>query len=183
MLNTSYYWEGFLGGWNMLVLLFYVVIFLVLFITLLYQVYLIVKERVKNKQRLYLVFTIISLLSLSAYKPYGIINYEQFEGNDLVIASNEGAANCTTTFKMKENNKFSIRDVCFGIDKITGTYQVYKDTIKLAARFNNSKYKFGIIKKVRTPDNYIFTDLSLYKSPQDTTPIHVTVTKNLLFKL
>jgi len=124
LINTGYYWEGMLGGWNFLLLILYALSFLVLFLCLIRQLYLVVRERFKDKGRIYLTIIMIFLLGLIVAKPNGIIDFEKFEGKDLFIAFQEGVANCTTMLKLKEKEQFYIRSICFGDTKTWGNYSV-----------------------------------------------------------
>ncbi|WPV00905.1 hypothetical protein SNE26_03885 [Mucilaginibacter sp. cycad4] len=179
LINTSYYWEGMLGGWNMLLFPVCVLTLLVLFVSLLVQFYRIIRNRFKNRSVVWTTGIAALLLSLIVWQPYGIINFESLEDKDVLIAFNEGVANCTTTLKLKENKTFYIRSVCFGIDKEGGTYTLNNDTIKLNFSSYRPKYKFAVFKK-RDKEKVLFYDLYLYQSAGDTLPYPLAIKKNLL---
>lgn len=183
MINTDYYWAGLLGVFEMLLMLVYFVSFLVLAICLLRQLFLIIKERLQNRSRLYVILIMGLLLGLIAIKPFGIVNFEKFEGKDMFVAWREGVANCTTTLKLKENKKFSITSICFGKDKLNGTYSIKNNIIKLnysSLSGRIKQYEFGIYK----PDtNKKYRgEILLYTSKKDTMPYTLTVFKNELIK-
>lgn len=181
LVNTRYYWEGMLGGWNMLLFPVCVLTLLVLFVSLLVQFYRIIGNRFKNRSVAWITGIAALLLALIVWQPYGIINYESFEDKDVLIAFNEGVANCTTTLKLKENKTFYIRSVCFGIDKEGGTYTLINDTIKFNFSSYRPKYRFAVFKKGRK-QKILPYELYLYKSVADTLPYPLVITKNLLLK-
>ena len=125
------------------------------------------------------------LLGLIAIKPFGIVNFEKFEGKDLFIGWQEGTANCSTTLKLKENKKFTITSFCFGEDKIRGTYSLKGDTIKLKFSSLDSmikSYEYGIYKPYAGPNKKIVGEILMYTSKKDTMPYPLTVFKNELIK-
>lgn len=170
-----------LGGWNMLLLPVCLLTLLVLFVALLIQFYRIIRNRFKNKQAVWSTCISALLLALIVWQPYGLINFEQFEDKDILVAFNEGVANCTTTLKLKENKTFYIRSVCFGIEKEAGTYSLNGDTIKFDFSSYRSNYQFAVLKK-KGAGKARYYDLYLYKSTTDTLPYPLVITKNLLFK-
>jgi hypothetical protein len=178
MINTEYYWEGMLFGFDFYLKLVYFIWFLILTICWLRQLFLVIKERFKNKPRVYTILIVGSLLGLIFAKPFGVIDFEKFEGRDKLVAMQEGAANCTITLKLKENDKFTLTSFCFGEDKIYGTYSINKDTIKLKNSILNEitkRYEYGIYKKATG-------EILLYHSQKDTMPYPLTVFKNELIK-
>ena len=185
LINTGYYWEGMLGGWNFFLILLYVISFLTLLICLIRQLFWVIKERLKNKARIYLTVIMICFLGLIVAKPNGIIPFEKFESKDLFIAWQEGVASCTTTLKLKENNEFYIRSICFGDDKIWGSYSLKNDTIKFKFSPLNNRdkhFEFGVYKPIANPHDKIIGEIFLYSSKKDTTPYPLSVYKNDLIK-
>ena len=92
----------------------------------------------------------IFTLGLSAYEPRGIINFEKYEGKDMLIAYREGTASCYTVIRLKTNEKYYIKSACFGIDKFNSTYTVHGDTVVFnGANEKNNSYKFifGVINR------------------------------------
>ena len=67
-----------------------------------------------------------------------------------LIAQREGAADCMTTIKLKENMTYRERNVCFGIMEIKGTYELRNDAIffgNIVYGINgNEFYEFAVIK-------------------------------------
>lgn len=177
LVNTTYYWEGLLGIWIILAELVLLLGFLILLAYLIRHLQTAIKERFKNKKRLYLTIIMICTLGLIAARPRGIIDFEKFEGKDVFVAWSEGVANCTTTLKLKANNQFYITDVCFGIYKSHGDYAVKNDTIRFnfSVASGGATYQFGVYKRFNN-------QLLLYQSKKDTLPYPMTVYKNELIK-
>ena len=185
LINTAYFWEGMLGVSNLLCLLVFALCFIVLVVHLFFQLFLAIKEKLRDKSQLYLIGIMFMLLGLIFVRPFGVIDFEKFEGQDLLIATREGVANCTTTLKLKENNKFYMRSVCFGIDKVGGTYSVNKDTIRFkffSVRNDDDRFKLAVLRRNKDKNGKIYYDFDLYKSVNDTVPFRLFVTKNNLFK-
>jgi hypothetical protein len=158
-------------------------VFIVLLICLLNQLYLASKEKFRDSTRLYLIIIMLTLLCLIAFRPFGIINYESYESKDVLTASRGGVAGCTFLIKLKENKTFYMRSICFGVDKISGTYTLRRDTIWLAySTRNNDKYQFALLKPSIISNDRKDLDINLYRSPKDTIPFIMTVRKNELIK-
>ena len=97
MVNTTYYWEGKLGLFAFPAFLLLVVIYAGLGITLVKQLYFLIKEKFVDYQRLLKVGLLTIVLVLTFYKPFGLIDFDKLEGGDILIAEREGSANCMTT--------------------------------------------------------------------------------------
>jgi hypothetical protein len=186
LVNTTYYWESKLGLLAFPAFLFLAAVFFVLFILLLHQFILASEEKFSDRQRFLIIGILTTVLTLTFFKPEGLINFNRFEGNDILIARREGAANCMTTFKLKENNKFTEKSVCFGMAEIKGDYRLKNDTIffenvKLG-RSKDEFYKFAIIRPSKfNKDNNHF-DLIRYRNLSDTSGHELWITKNDLYK-
>jgi hypothetical protein len=171
LINTSYYWEGNIGFWAFPSFFGLIIFYLTLIILFLRQLYYTIKERFADKQRLFVVVLIfIALITTSLY-PKGLINFEKFEGKDLLVAQGEGAANCMTTLKLKDNNKFTEKTICFGIFETKGSYELKGDTVFFSnvslGRNEDEYYKFAIVNRNNLDDkqdNYMIR----YKNYTDT---------------
>lgn len=184
LVNSAYFWESHLGLFVFVALLALALVFIILFVSLIRQISLSIKERAVNKHRIYLIILLALVLTLAIFKPYGLINFEKWESNSLLIAQREGAANCLTTLKLKENRKFSERNLCFGVSETTGTYRIKKDTIYFEnvklGRGEDKYYEFAIIKRSKINDKHL--ELIRYKNHQDTAGTWLTILKNELPK-
>ena len=162
-------------------LIFVAVVFLVLAIGCLVQIFKGFKEKFANRNRNWnIVIPLIGLI-LVAVKPNGIFNFDQIEGDDILLAHREGAANCMTTFKLKSNNKFKEQTACFGTQEVSGYYKIKNDTILFSevriSRGSEEYYEFGILKKDESGDNNV---LVRYKNLKDTIGHELWITKNEL---
>ncbi|MDB5158212.1 MAG: hypothetical protein JWR50_2919 [Mucilaginibacter sp.] len=184
LLNTTYYWEGQLGIWAIPAFSLVIICFVALAIHMIFQIYLAIKEKRKNTERLYIIIIMAVLLSLIVFRPYGLVDFDKLEGKDLLIANRKGVASCTITLKLKTRNKFYLQEICFGIDKLEGTYEIQHDTIKFhykADRMVKKRYDFATIEKLNTKDNNNITSyINLFKSAKDTTPMKLTIVMDRL---
>jgi hypothetical protein len=187
LINTTYYWEGKLGVLAFPGFLLLAIIYIGLAIALLRQLYFSVKERFKIRYRNVTIGLLTLVLVLTFLKPAGLIGFDKFEGINLLVAEREGAANCFTTLKLKDNMTFRERIGCFGVSETKGTYKFVNDTIFFDnvkfSRANNEFYKFAIIRPSKFDNNKIIADLILYKDLKDTTGYELWITKNELQKL
>jgi len=150
-------------------------------IALLRQIYIASKEKFRNKERFFTIGFLLGVLLLTFLKPNGIINFESFEGANILIAEREGAANCMTTLKLNDDYTFKERNVCFGVTEIKGKYKLQNDTIYFydieLGRQENDFYKYAIIKPSRFSTNGNF-DIVRYKNLSDTIGHELWITKN-----
>lgn len=184
IVNTTYFWEGKLGFFAFPVLFLLVIVYLILVFLLLRQFFFAFREKFIEKQRLVIIGTLLVVLTVTLLKPNGLINFDKLQGKDLLVAEREGAANCMTTLKLKENNKFTERIVCFGVTELKGNYELKGDTIffKHNGKFRHKSgyHKFGVIKKFDTMRLKYLGDIVMYKSLSDTTGLDLWITKNEL---
>lgn len=181
LVNTSYYWETSLGALAIPVLLVLMITFTVLAGLLIRQLYLAIKERFQNKERLLPILFVLIVLVLTIYKPQGLINFEAFEGKDLLVAERSGAANCTIKIKLKEDHTFVERAVCFEVFETKGDYTIKGDTIffsNVHGRNEKDYFKFAVINKSKPSDKINLSYLSCYKNNKDTMPHEIWITKN-----
>jgi len=187
IINTAYYWQGKLGFLALLVFLILFVVFIVLGILLLKEIYYAIVEKFKDKNRLLKIGIVLSILLLTFFKPFGLIDFEKFEGNDILIAKREGVANCMTTLKLKDNNKFTEKSVCFGMNEIKGNYNFKNDTIffeNVSLNLEDDEfYKFAIIKPSKLFGDSKHLALVRFKSIKDTIGSELFIEKNELIKL
>ena len=91
-----------------------------------------------------------------------------------------------TTFKLKKDNKFVERSVCFGVTETKGNYQLKGDTIFFSnvslGRGDKDYYEFAIIKKSDSQNKKTLGDLIRYKNHSDTTGHELWIIKNDLTK-
>jgi len=148
ILNTMYFWEGYLSFLVMPLTFALIIFYLILLFKFLKQLMKVIKYKFKNKKRIILTITMLSLLIVMFVFPYGIINYRNLEKN-VLVAYQEGVAGCGTTLKLRANNKFIFTSYCFGITEVKGDYKYQNDTV-FFNDFSNERlqeYDFGIIEK------------------------------------
>jgi len=187
LVNTAYYWEGKLGFFVIPALLILGLIYLALGIALIRQIYFWSKEKFKDKTRLINIGVLTAILTLTFLKPSGLIDFDKLEGENVLVAEREGAADCMTTIKFKDNFTFTERSVCFGITEIRGNYHLQNDTIYFdnVSVGSNEKdfYKFAVIEPSKFNKDGKHFDLIQYKSLEDTSGHELWITKNDLSKL
>ncbi len=185
LVNTSYFWDGWLGVGAMLSFLLLVVCFFVLAGVLLWQLTLTVWERFADKNRLLVTVVLAVVLITSFFYPNGVIKYTRFEPENLLVAQREGAANCTTTLKLRENGSFLERNVCFGVTETTGRYRISDDTIFFEdvslGRHVDDFFEFAVVKPKGQFGNEL-GDLVRYRSYSDTVGVALWISKNEMEK-
>jgi len=150
IINTSYFWIDKIGFWAMLISLLFIIIYFIFVAVFISQLYFVVKEKFKNKFRVFNMGLLAIVLILTRLFPTGMINFEKFEGKNLLIIGNEGAGNCHSTIKFKEDLTFIKRDVCFKMEKTKGTYRISNDTIYFLKGKEDLEYEFAIIKELKS---------------------------------
>jgi hypothetical protein len=187
LFNTTYYWEGKIGFFAIPAFVLLVAVYFGLSIALLRQIYFSFKEKFKQNHRFILIGLLTTVLLLTYFKPLGIVDFDKFEGTDILIAEREGAANCLTILKLKDDYTFRERIGCFGVSEIKGTFRVANDTIYFdniqLGRQEESFYKFAVIKPTKFDNLNISGDLIRYKDLTDTVGHFLWITKNDLSKL
>lgn len=182
IIQTVYYWEGKTGIFAIPITIALFITYLILFFLLVLQIESLVKEKFKDKQRIYISSTLLIVLILTACFPWGIIDFEKFEGKDVLIAGWTGAANCTTTLKFKENGEAYKRVNCFGMRKVNRNYYLKNDTIFFIKDDDlnvEDQYQFAIIGKSSLSFNNE-DGLYLFKTKNDTLPQQLIIVYNKL---
>lgn len=183
IVNLKHFWEGKMGGIAFLMFIFLTIVFFVLAIICVVQIGIGFREKFVNKHRNWTIGVMILGLGLVFLKPNGIINFDQLEGEDLFVAQREGVANCMTIFKIKPNNQFKERAVCFGISEARGNYFIRNDTIFFSevsvSPGDEAYYEFAIVKKSKYSDK---DALFRYRNSADTIGNELWITKNELLK-
>ncbi len=84
-----------------------------------------------NLRALNILLTIV-ISTLTFNFPFGICLYSPHMGKDMVFSTGfEGTLSCKTTFDFYKNGEFEKSEYCFGIDRMTGQYDISGDTILL----------------------------------------------------
>ncbi len=151
MWNTQYFWEYLPGLFDMGIMLTLLITIVILVLTGVYQVFKYLAEEQKDKFRLINAGLIVLVSVLTCLKPLGLIDFKKLEGENILYAMREGVANCTTSIRLKEGNRFKKTSICFGTDHSWGSYEIINDTIKFhydKISEENKKEDFAIMQIV-----------------------------------
>ncbi len=184
LINTTYFWYGNLGIWAMPIFLVLVAFYLALAGGFLWVLYQAAQSRFQCKKQLAVLGFTAAVLVATFLFPRGIIGFGQMEGKTLLTANAEGAANCLTTFKLLEGQRFMESSVCFGTSEVWGRYTQKGDTlffhdVKLS-RSNEPYYQFAVIKLGVDKGVVISNILYRYKDANDTMPRMLWIRENNL---
>ena len=180
LVNSAYFWLRLPSFWDIGITIILLLGYLALVLTLFTQIWLLYRERFKNKSRIINAIVLSSVLLLTTIFPYGMYDFEKLEGHDVIIAQREGVANCTTTFKMKSSNRFVEKSVCFGVDRYIGEYAMVGDTIKFLFESESnfrSKSAIGIIRLNKNPASKPIGEIIYYRNFHDLNPLTLKIMK------
>jgi hypothetical protein len=174
--HTLSFWEGL---HPLLLLAGMMLLFITWFILAVLLGYFVIAKKPDSPTQIATLIIAAVVVGLAYYRPFGIINLRQFESKDLLIAEREGAANCTTTFRLKKDKTFRERNVCFGVTKQNGHYSIHNDTI-IFSGIDKDVYKFAVIKPPDSLSESKAGDFFLYRASEDTTPLRLWIIRNEL---
>jgi len=169
IINTSYYWEGEFGIFAFPIFIILFILFFLLCIELIRQIYISIRDKFTEKRRNFLLTFMFITLTLIIIKPTGIINFEKLEGENLYFAQAEGAANCTSTLKLKKSNKFIYESICFGMERTKGNYIIEKNIIYFK-NYDKEEFQF-VFGKINE------TTIDLYREKKDKNPFSIPIIK------
>jgi len=186
IINTQYFWESKLGIYAIPLALILFITFVGFGIILFYELYLVLREKFRNKTKFISIGGVSIVFILSFFYPFGVINFQKFEVKDLLIAEREGSANCLTILKLKANNKFVENSFCFGMIEVRGEYSIKGDSIFFSkvksGRGKDEYYQFAVIERSEFQNDKTLTELKQFKNYNDTLPQFLFITKNELNK-
>lgn len=122
-------WAVYMSFWGMFIFFGLAAIYLIFVVILLYQLFLIVRSRFKERDRIISSFVLATSLSIVALFPQGLIDKDWFRADDVLIAWQEGGGNCHTYLALKDDHTFVATTYCFGVSELTGTYTIKEDTV------------------------------------------------------
>jgi hypothetical protein len=187
IINTTYYWEGKFGFFAFPAFFILMFVYFGLAIVFIVQIYFAVEEKLTNKPRLLTIGLLTIVLVLTFFKPYGLVDFDKLQGDDILIAGREGVASCMTTLKLKDNFTFRETNICFGVTEVKGKFHLQNDTIYFdnvnIGRHKKEFYEFAIVKPSRFNQDGKHFDLIRYKNLTDTIGDGLWITKNELYKL
>jgi hypothetical protein len=185
VVQTSYFWEPWLEFLGLLLVFLLVIVMMTLVGLFISHLVMLIKERFRNRQRVIVAAVLFVVVCTTFLKPTGLIDFDRLADKDLFIAMREGAANCQSVLKLKDNNTFVARELCWGISEIKGAYAIKGDTIFFTnvkpGRGDNHYYMYSVIKKKNKIEHGYYKsvgDLVLYKDKKDTTGHILWITKN-----
>ncbi|MGZ5191023.1 MAG: hypothetical protein ACXWCZ_08365, partial [Flavisolibacter sp.] len=145
-----------------------------------------ISEKLTDKHRLLTIGILTTVLCLTVFFPFGLINFDRISGDDILVAQREGAANCMTTLKLKGNRTFVEKRRCFGVTENKGNYKIVLDTIYFenveVGRHENGFYKFAVIRPSKFNTDTNSFELVMFKDLGDTTGHELWIIKNDLNK-
>lgn len=176
IVSTSYFLEKWLGFLLMPITIILFLLFGILAINLVVLFIQLILHKFKDREKLKTAITSLLILIAVFFFPFGLIDFEQLEGEDYIIAQREGSANCTTTLKVKENNEFVLKHICFGSEEERGTYTIKGDTIFLV--FDKTYKKAFVVMELKR-ENYEnkLGELDYFQEMNDTIPLILTIHK------
>jgi hypothetical protein len=184
IINTTFLWEAQLGWFHLLLSIFLFFYFLVLSGFLVGQLFAAYDEKLKDKRRLYLLAMLVFTLVSTVLYPKGMINLDNWGSPTVLIAQMEGAANCTTTLKLKKDNTFVERIICFGITESKGRYHMKGDSIFFhsveSGRNNGNFYKYAVLKRPAIKSQGNLGALECYERLTDTIGLPMMIIKDKL---
>ena len=164
IINTMSLWDNNLGFTATLVFLALFGIFIALGLSLFIELFKASKERFCDRARNLRIVIIGIVFTTTLVKPFGLIDYEKYEEPTILIAQADGVASCQTTLKLKADNTFKEKSVCFGIEQIKGKYRIENDTIFFEEvvfnRFTDRYYEYAIIKSEQLDKNKKYLELT-----------------------
>ena len=137
------------------------------------------RETTKNNKRLFYSILIFIFNLLSLVKPQGLIDWEKYEDENLLVAVYIGVVSCQTTLKLRPNNNFKYINSCFQKDFHFGTYKLINDTLYFEVDKNlgfMDKSTYAILKK-SNEDTSQYRILDLYRNPKETRCISFFIKK------
>ena len=92
------------------------------------------------------------ILPLTIIFPFGIINFNDFEEKDIILAFRDGVGGCASYLKFKVDKTYIEREYCFGSFERSGKYEIKGDTITF---LSGSENDYAVIKKGKIENQLI----------------------------
>ncbi|WP_125185425.1 hypothetical protein [Botryobacter ruber] len=178
LFNTSFLWQKLPGLWDLGIIAVLVIAFLALAVVLLVQFTLLIFGKFKSKKKNISTAVLAFVLLITVIFPFGVYNPNHFEEPNLIFARLESTANCTSSLKIRKENRFSYTSVCFGFDDYNGTYEIVGDTIKLLYDDKspfNSKVAYGIVELDSVATDTHKGTLWYHRSLEDEKPMPLAI--------
>ena len=151
LINTTYYWEERLGRLAMPAAVALFIFYIFLLFVMAQQVYLLVKEKFRDWQRIVGASLLLFVIIITYLKPTGLFNFYRISSKEVFIAQSIGSSECITLLKLTSNNRFIEQNKCFGNTEIRGRYIQSGDTLFFMdvdmGTFENNYYQYAVIKR------------------------------------
>ena len=182
LLIVSYFIEQSPSIWTLVINIVLPFYFLALCCSLLWHCRILWKDRFRNATKNWLLLFTISVITFTTACFFGMIRLDRIYGKDILVAGREGAANCFTTFKLKNTQNFTTESFCFGREWNRGRYFISGDTIHFAGTSQQANgYLFGLIEM--QSKTFPGRDLLwLFRSRDDKDPYFLFISMNELPK-
>lgn len=127
------------------------IFFVFLLFVMMQQVYLLVKERFRDWQRIVGACLLLFVIIITYLKPTGLIDFHRVSSREIFVARSSGASNCVTLLKLMSDKRFVEQNKCFGNTEIRGKYEQIGDTLFFMevdmGMFENDYYQYAVIKR------------------------------------
>lgn len=177
VVNTSFLWEQLPSGWDFLLTLLLACIWLLLVFLFFWKFIVFIQSKKTDQRKIGTLIIILFVILFCFFFPLGIIKSSDFDPDPYLIASREGAANCTTTIILGTDSTFIERSVCFGVERKTGTFTINRDTVFL--KFNRESGPviecIGIIERNKDSGNDTYGYFNYYRNSYDERPIPMKI--------
>ena len=181
LLNTIQLWDIYLGFYSAFVVFPVLIIYsIILLVSLIFQMVLLIKQKNRTKLRVIHVIFLILALTTAYYFPTGLIPYDIFTEDDVLVAKYDGTV-CGSTIKLKKDNTFIEREICFSTRENRGWYEIKGDTMYFNITNDTESdgfYKFGVIQKIHKTNKLV-----LFESQADTIGLYYSISNNELKSL
>lgn len=184
LINTTYYWEGRLGLLAMPAAVALFLFYIFLLVVMAQQVYLLIKEKFRDWQRILAALFLLFVIILTYLKPTGLVDFNRITAKEIFVARTAGASDCMTLFKLTSDRRFVEQNQCFGNTEIKGRYELSGDTLFFMevnmGAFDNNYYEYAVIKRNHTKGP-AGTTLVRYQNELDKEGHALEVIKNSLW--
>lgn len=152
----QYFLSYIQGAIPLLSILLGLFLWLSLLLTAIGQMIILLLEQRKHYRRLFFITIIIFANSISFINPQGIVDWESYEGENLLVAKREGTVGCQEIIKLRRGNRFKYSNICFGTQFLQGNYQLKEDTLWLEPDGNSklmNRNAYGVFENNRNDKN------------------------------
>ena len=182
LVNTQYFWEQNLGMAAMIVMTISIGAFFVLGMIVVLQLFKLLRKENRRIPRIISVIIGGFVLLTTYIKPYGLIDFKQFEPETKLEANRTGGGNCNQKIKLFMDQTFTERSRCFSTSTTKGNWKLLNDTIY----FSNVRkgatvdeyYSMAVIKQSNTSSS--IESLHRFRDENDSTGHEIWIYKNEL---